>query len=85
LIDRMLLVQASGDAVRADSLANMLLSEDSTLAHPYWVKGRIEEQKGNLQAALEHYKRFAILAPDDPDAPMVMRKLDELRQKLKDQ
>ncbi len=84
LVDEMLLVYRTGKVAQADSLADRLISRDPSLPHPYWVKGNIEERRDSLQRAIDYYMEFLFLAPEDPEAPMVTNRLDQVRQRLRE-
>jgi tetratricopeptide (TPR) repeat protein len=76
--DLMIVYYRSGAFETADSLANVLLTSDSSLAYPYLIKGFVAEVKKRPETAIQFYKKFISLAPDEPETPAIREKLDKL-------
>lgn len=83
--DLMIVYYRSGAFQTADSLANVLLIADSTFPYPYLIKGFIAELQKNPQAAISLYEKFIALAPDSPDTPTIMERLNELKWEIEEE
>jgi len=81
--DLMIVYYRSGAFQTADSLADALLTADSTLPYPYLIKGLIAERQKNPQTAISLYEKFIALAPDEPDTPAIKEQLNKLKQNIK--
>jgi len=80
--DQMLLNFRIGNVELADSLSQTLLTQDSLLAFPYLIRGMINQSQGGLPNALENYRTFVRLAPNEAETPMVQMWIDSLEVKL---
>ncbi len=78
LTDLMVMYHDTRDYARSDSLADQIISADSTIPFPYAIKGHIAEVRGQNQQAIRLYEKFVSLAPDDPDMPNIRKRLNEL-------
>jgi hypothetical protein len=77
--DVMLIAMRAGQTERADSLADVFLSADTTEAYPHMIKGRIAEQKQLIDSALAEFRRFLRYAPiGSPDIELVGEHVAEL-------
>ncbi|HWR84150.1 MAG TPA: hypothetical protein VN285_12685 [Candidatus Deferrimicrobium sp.] len=65
----------------ADSLADVLLSADSSLPYPYAVKGYLAEARHESQAAIHLYTKFLTLHPDKADSVAINEKLRQLTER----
>ncbi len=81
--DVMLLNYRAGNLDRALELSDQLVAEDSTNAWPWLVKGFLAERTGNLARAVEHYEKFADLAPNEPESPQIRKHANELYLQLR--
>ncbi len=81
--DLMIVYYRSGAFQTADSLADALLTADTTLPYPYLIKGLIAERQKNPQTAISLYEKFIALAPDEPDTPAIKEQLNKLKQNIK--
>ncbi len=78
LTDLMVMYHDTRDYARSDSLAEQIISADSTIPFPYAIKGHIAELRGQNQQAIRLYEKFVSLAPNDPDTPNIRKRLNEL-------
>ena len=69
----------------ADSLATLLIETDSSLAHPYLIRGFIEEARGNVEEAIEYFEKFCSLAPEEPETPHIRKRANDLFLKMQGQ
>ncbi len=76
--DLMIVYYRSGALQTADSLAQALLKEDSSLAYPYLIRGFLAELQKDTTTAIALYKKFISLAPNDPDTPKIQERLNDL-------
>jgi len=67
----------------ADSLAQFLMAADSTMPDAFMIKGLIEDSQGNLEMAVEYYRKFILMAPLDSDQPAAQKRLNEIVLQLK--
>lgn len=80
--DRMLILYRVRDYVAARVMADELLAQDSLLPFPYLVRGLLEEHDKNAPRAIPFYERFLKLAPKEPEAATIQRRLDSLKAAL---
>jgi tetratricopeptide (TPR) repeat protein len=77
--DLMLMRFRIGNMPYADSMAQVLISEDSTLAYPYLIKGLLALRQTNNISAIDNFEKFIVLAPDSPELPQVQAFVDSLQ------
>jgi len=76
--DQMIIMLRAGFPLVADSIANFLLTTDSTRAYPYIIKGMIAENRRDTAAAIRHYNTFLRYGQDQPDTGLVRSRLNSL-------
>jgi hypothetical protein len=81
-VDYMYALFHVGRYPEAAAYADSLLAEDSRAAHAHALKGMVSERTGNLADAARSYQEFLRLAPLDPDAETVRRRLDKIKSRL---
>ena len=81
-IDYMYGLYQTGKLEQALAVADSLLTEDSRAAHAYALKGMVAERTGSLAEAARFYQQFLEIAPLDPDAQAVRRRLDAIKSRL---
>jgi tetratricopeptide (TPR) repeat protein len=79
--DYMLLNYRLGNFATADSLSQSLIAADSTLPFPHLVRGLIEDRNGNFEDAIDYYRKFITLGPNEVEVPMIQQRLDSLLSK----
>ena len=77
-LDQMALYYRRGDLVTSERLANQMLSNDSSMAFPWLIKGIAEDAKHNVTTAMKHYQRFIDGAPNDLDVPRARKRINDL-------
>ncbi|MFZ5979011.1 MAG: tetratricopeptide repeat protein [Candidatus Zixiibacteriota bacterium] len=76
--DLMIINYRLGNFTTADSLAGQLIVQNGELAFPWLIKGFILEDNGQTDEALEFYKKFVKLGPDEVETPEIQAKIDSL-------
>ncbi len=67
---------------KADSLAERLMTIDSSLAHPYLIKGLSLEKQQRFREAMTYYNKFLQLAPDNPDTLVAKKGIERVKANL---
>jgi len=84
VVDVMIIEYRNGNYETARTMADSLVAADATTAYPYAIKGFIADREKRFREAVEYYERFADLAPEDPDAPALRKRANELFLLLRD-
>jgi len=77
-IDQMIIMARAGFPLVADSIANFLLTTDSTQAYPYLIKGMIAESRRDTAMAIRLYNAFLRFGKDQLDTGLVRSRLKAL-------
>ena len=67
-----------GAMKEADSVATYVIQNDTTQAFAYLIRGFVSELNKNPDAAIEFFKQFIKLAPDEPETPQIRKRLNDL-------
>lgn len=79
LTDQMILYQRSARPQEADSLADLILRTDSSLAFPYAIKGLIAEGRYDTANAIRYYEAFVGKSPEtESELPVFRKRLNNL-------
>jgi len=68
-------LRRKGDLDRAIADLSQAIGLDPKNANVYYNRGLVWEAKGDLRSALADYKKYAELAPSDPDGPKVVERV----------
>ena len=68
-------LRRKGDLDRAIADLSHAIGLDPKGANSYYNRGLVWEAKGDLRSALADYKKYAELAPSDPDGPKVVERV----------
>ena len=74
----MIIHHRAGDYRAADSLADELIRDDSTLAYPHLIKAFYADARKGSPAAINYYETFIRFAPDAPETPAIRKRLNDL-------
>ena len=77
-VDQMIVMLRAGYPQAADSIAGYLLTEDSTRAYPYMIKGMIAERRSDTAEAIRNYRTFLKVGPLQPDTSIVWSRIKAL-------
>lgn len=66
------------DIKNADSTARAVISNDPSQAFAYLIRGFISEINKQPAHAIEYFKKFIKLAPDEPETPDIRKRLNNL-------
>ncbi len=77
--DLMIVNYRSGRLPAADSIAGALVAADSTLAYPYLILGLLAEVRRDTSTAISMLNQFISLAPNEPETPAIMERINELK------
>jgi hypothetical protein len=77
-VDLMISHYRMADYITADSLCTVVLNKDPKQPYPYLIRGLLAELGKSRQMALTNYKKFMELAPKQPEAAFVKKRLDSL-------
>ena len=66
------------DIKNADSTAREVISKDPSQAFAYLIRGFISEINKQPAHAIEYFKKFIKLAPDEPETPDIRKRLNNL-------
>jgi tetratricopeptide (TPR) repeat protein len=84
LTDLMGYYYRSGVYDKVDSLANLVISIDTTGAYPYMFKGLLAEKAGQLKAALDFYSKYIGLNDGLPEVPQIRKRMNEITLRMAD-
>ncbi len=77
-VDLMISHYRMADYITADSLCTVVLDKDPKQPYPYLIRGLLAELGQSREMALTNYKKFMELAPEQPEADFVKKRLDSL-------
>lgn len=79
LTEMMAIQYRMGELTIADSLATIILDKDSSIIFPLVIKGFVAEYEEKFDEAISYFELFTTKAKeDDPDLPIIRKKLNQL-------
>ncbi len=79
LTEMMAIQYRRGELSFADSLATIILENDSSIVFPLVIKGFVAEYEERFDEAIAYFELFTTKArEDDPDVPIIRKKLNQL-------
>jgi tetratricopeptide (TPR) repeat protein len=76
--DLMIINYRLGNFTTADSLADHLIEQNAELPFPWLIKGFILENTQQADKAVEFYKKFVTLGPEEAEVPDIQAKIDSI-------